>query len=296
MGGERLLVVDDDPVIAAMLRRILVKAGHDVAVAGDARTAREALEGEGPFHAVLLDRQLPDEDGLQVLEALKASPATREIPVVLQTSMGSQAEISEGLKRGAFYYLVKPLDPLMVVQVVGAALAQAADRKAFFRAMEGALSAVSALSRGRFAYRTLGECHDLAALLAHACPDPRRSGVGLSELMINALEHGNLGITYAEKTRLLDARGWVQEVERRLALPGLADRRVTVSVARSARVLRFRVTDMGEGFDWREYQEIRPSRLFDNHGRGIVLARYEAFDRIRYEGRGNIVVAEIDLA
>jgi hypothetical protein len=206
--------------------------------------------------------------------------------------MGSQQEIGEGLRRGAFHYLVKPLDPLLVVQVVEAVLAQAAERRTFFRAMEGALSAIAALGRGRFACRTLAECHDLAALLAHACPDPRKSGVGLSELMINALEHGNLGITYAEKTRLVEERRWAEEVERRQALPAFADRRVTVTVVRTDRALRFRIEDMGEGFDWRQYQEITPERLFDNHGRGIVLAKYEAFDRVRFEGRGNVVVAE----
>jgi DNA-binding response OmpR family regulator len=60
MSGENLLVVDDDPVIASMLSRILVKAGHQVTVAGDARSARQALGSGTPVQAVLLDRQLPD--------------------------------------------------------------------------------------------------------------------------------------------------------------------------------------------------------------------------------------------
>jgi len=149
------------------------------------------------------------------------------------------------------------------------------------------------IRHGMFRYQTLPQCHDLAALLAKACPDPKRTVIGLSELMINAVEHGNLGISYEEKSALIEANGWADEVAQRLRLPGNEAKWVEVTLERSPTMTRFRIEDQGQGFPWEDFQEPNPDRLFDSHGRGILLAKWEAFDRVEYQGTGNCVVAEI---
>ena len=50
---------------------------------------------------------------------------------------------------------------------------------------------------------------------------------------------------------------------------------------------------MGKGFSWQEFQDVNPERMFDSHGRGILLAKWEAFDQVEYQGLGNCVEAEI---
>ena len=295
MNATRLLVVDDDRTTAAFLERVLTRDGYEVAVASDGSSALARLADGPEFHTVLLDRQLPDLDGLQVLRRMKESDRLKGIPVVLQTVMDGDDEIRKGLQAGALYYLVKPLDPRMVLQVVAAAVADFLNKRQFWAEMEGLRSAVSLVRRGVFRYQTLPQCRDLALLLAQACPEPKRSVIGLSELMINALEHGNLGISYDEKSALIEAHGWAAEVERRQKLPEHRDKWVTVSVVRSATRTRFRIQDRGRGFDWTDFQEINPDRIFDSHGRGILLAKWEAFDRLQYFGNGNCVVAEIGL-
>jgi DNA-binding response OmpR family regulator len=294
MKKTRLLVVDDDRATSAFLQRVLEKEGYDVTLSSNGQAALDLLDAEPDFQTVLLDRQLPDLDGIQVLRGMKASERLKGIPVVLQTVMDSEEEIHRGLQAGAFYYLVKPLDAKVVLQVVAAAVADEAEKRAFWTEIEGLRSAIGLVRRGLFRYRTLQQCHDLVALLAQACPDPKRSVVGLSELMINALEHGNLGITYDEKSELIAARTWAAEIVRRQQLPEHRDKWVTVSLVRSAVRTRFRIQDMGAGFRWTEFQEVNPDRLFDSHGRGILLAKWEAFDRVQYQGNGNCVVAEID--
>jgi len=57
--------------------------------------------------------------------------------------------------------------------------------------------------------------------------------------------------------------------------------------------VRFTVRDEGNGFDWKRFIDIEPSRAFDNHGRGIVIARTLSFDSLEYRGCGNEVVAQI---
>ena len=112
--------------------------------------------------------------------------------------------------------------------------------------------------------------------------------------MINALEHGNLGISYQDKTDLIEAERWTAEVERRQALPENRDRWVKVSVRRYPRLTRYRIQDQGRGFPWQDFQECSMERVFDSHGRGILLAKWDAFDRVIYQGTGNCVVAEVD--
>ncbi|MCX8018369.1 MAG: ATP-binding protein, partial [Rhodocyclaceae bacterium] len=117
--------------------------------------------------------------------------------------------------------------------------------------------------------------------------------LGLSELMLNAIEHGNLGIGYAEKTRLIAEERLEAEIARRLALPEYGVRKGRLSIERLPDGYEFTIKDEGSGFDWRAYLELSPERAYHTHGRGIAMARSLSFDRLEYKGCGNTVVAHI---
>ncbi|MDR1995114.1 ATP-binding protein [Azonexus sp.] len=133
-------------------------------------------------------------------------------------------------------------------------------------------------------------------LLANTAPEPARVVLGLSELMLNAVEHGNLAIGYQEKSQLIKFGRLQQEVASRLDDPRFAARRVEIEVRRVADELSFLIRDQGVGFDWHGYLEMRPERAFDTHGRGIAMSRMVSFDRLEYRGCGNEVEAVIRLA
>jgi anti-sigma regulatory factor (Ser/Thr protein kinase) len=139
------------------------------------------------------------------------------------------------------------------------------------------------------------EATSLATLLAEAHPDPERVVMGLTELLINAVEHGNLGITYHEKAELLERGDLQAEIERRLSLPERAARRVRVTFRRAAEAISTWIEDEGEGFDWRPYLDYDPERALDPNGHGIAIARGVCFDDVTYHGRGNVVVATLRL-
>jgi hypothetical protein len=130
------------------------------------------------------------------------------------------------------------------------------------------------LEEAHFTYRTIEEARDLASVLARACPDAESTVIGLTELLVNAVEHGNLGITYDEKSALLAEGGWAAEVARRLTLPENQGKRVDVRFQRADSELRFTICDRGNGFEWERYLDIDPRRAFDRHGRGILMARH----------------------
>ena len=133
----------------------------------------------------------------------------------------------------------------------------------------------------------------MACFLAYCFPQPERVITGLLELLINAVEHGNLGVDYHDKAKLIMADNWRAEVERRINLPENSSKAVSVIFQRKADGYYVQITDMGKGFNWKKFWQIDPSRATMLHGRGIARARLMAFDRMYYNESGNQVTAAI---
>jgi len=132
-------------------------------------------------------------------------------------------------------------------------------------------------------------------MLANACPRPRAIVTGLSELLINAIEHGNLAIGYEEKTALLEKGAWRGEVERRLRLQENCNKIVDVKLEKCKEEIVITLQDEGTGFDPASYMDIDPKRATHSHGRGVAFANLISFSSIEYLGCGNKVVAKIKL-
>ncbi|MDP1524714.1 MAG: response regulator [Rhodocyclaceae bacterium] len=295
-GTPQLLVVEDEAILLDILVETLTENGYAVQVAETGAAAARLLEAHaGTFDAILLDRLLPDMDSLGLIPQIKRNPALAHVPVIIQTSLTSPEDVAAGLNAGAYYYLTKPFPPETLLSIVRAAVR---DRLAYLdlqgriRHAEGIMRH---LVRGEFNFRTQSEARDLAALVAHAAPDPTRVVLGLTELMLNAVEHGNLAITYEEKSSLIAADALVDEVEKRLADGPYSGRTARLFLARSNDQVEFVVQDEGSGFNWEPFLEMAPDRAFDTHGRGIAMSRLLSFDYIEYRGRGNEVVCRVQL-
>ncbi|HEV2476397.1 MAG TPA: response regulator transcription factor [Candidatus Dormibacteraeota bacterium] len=104
MAGSRILVVEDDPPLAATLERVLATEGYDVEAAGDGNEALRRAR-ERPFDLVVLDVMLPGMDGIAVCKRLRT---TGPIPILLLTALGGTEQRVRGLDSGADDYLVKP--------------------------------------------------------------------------------------------------------------------------------------------------------------------------------------------
>ena len=290
----RVLVVEDDPAGRELLEALLGEEGHAVESLGDGAEAWRRLEAGAPgFDVVLLDWTLPGLNGLDLLERIKSTAAFESIPVVFQTARTDRESVLAAVAAGAAYFVPKPIDRDLLRTVVAAAAADHQRDEALRESVERGAAAAATLIAGDFRFRTIAEATALATLLSRACPDPERTVVGLGELLINAVEHGNLGITYKEKSLLKWDGDWEGEIRRRLALPQFLGRRASVSVTRSADGVSYRIVDQGEGFDWQKFLDFDPERAFDPNGRGIAMARLTSFSSIEYEGCGNTVTARV---
>lgn len=290
----RLLIVDDEAVNREIVAEYLDAVECELTMAADGAQALDLLRAAAPaYDAVVLDRMMPGIDGMEVLRQIKAAPGLRSLPVILQTAAAGREQVAEGLKLGAYYYLTKPYHRDALVAVVRAALADAAQRRDLARRIEDARTVMALIERGTFQFRTLEDARALAAACAALCEEPELAGMGLVELLVNAVEHGNLGITFHEKSELLSAGRWEDEVAVRLQQPENRDKRAELECWREGSCVVFAIRDCGAGFAWGRFLALDETRAFHANGRGIALARNIAFRTLEFRGCGNEVVVSV---
>ena len=119
--GARLLVVDDNKVNRLLLTRSLELLGHRVAVAENGRAALDAMRRE-PFDLVLLDIEMPEMDGFQVLEQIRGDLALRDVPVIVTSSLEGLENVVRCIELGAEDYLTKPVNAVLLKARIGACL------------------------------------------------------------------------------------------------------------------------------------------------------------------------------
>ncbi len=294
MSATRILVVDDEPFNLDIVSEYLEDGGYALEMASSGEEAWDILHNSGrSFDLVILDRMMPGIDGMEVLRRIKADVQLGDLPVIMQTAAASPEQVREGLAAGAYYYLTKPFEPESLQSIVQAALDDLRQRRNLSQRIELHVEAFRTLENGSFTFRSLDEAHALAALAASLCDEPEIVVLGLSELLINAVEHGNLGIRFEEKSRLREDGRWEAEVARRLAMDEYAGRQARLTITSRDDGWDFEVEDDGDGFDWSNYLELAPERAFAPNGRGIALARQLAFTSLEYQGKGNRVKAMV---
>jgi len=200
------------------------------------------------------------------------------------------------MEAGVFFYLTKPFDQKVLIRMVSAAVEEGLKWQSLALNLRVQVKTIGCLQQGRFRIQTVQEAYDLALLVAQACPNPEKVAFGLNELIVNGVEHGNLQIGYEEKTNLQETDQWEDEIVRRQILPEHAHKFVEVTFERLRDRIQLTVTDQGLGFDWSDYQEIKPERLLESHGRGIAMAKAMSFDHLEYVGTGNQVFCVVKLA
>jgi CheY-like chemotaxis protein len=125
---RRVLVVDDEPDVLLLCRVNLEFEGYEVVEASDGEEAMERLR-EQSFDVLLLDVMMPRMHGWQVLEAVKADDALKDIPVVMLTAKVQDQDQIRGWSHGAADYITKPFSPLALSQVLQDVLATDPDEE-----------------------------------------------------------------------------------------------------------------------------------------------------------------------
>ena len=291
-----LLAVDDEEINLKILENYLMDSDYQITFAHSSKEAWEYLNSSRyQFDVLLLDWVMPDGDGLELLKKAKQLDKYRHVPAIMISGLSSPSAIAKGLNAGAFYYLTKPLGQDVFFSVLKAALNDLTSVRSFIDHQDKYANTFNLITEGEFKFRTLHDVNCLVVSLSSMFPHNINTPIGLRELMINAIEHGNLGISYQEKTQLMENNRWEEEVSRRLSLEENIDKHATLSLSKSADALDISIIDNGKGFDWHNFLEISPERITDPHGRGIAIARLFSFDALNYVAPGNQVNVHIEL-
>jgi DNA-binding response OmpR family regulator len=118
----RVLIIEDEPHIVLSLEYLLEQAGYEVASAADGVQGLEMVRRWRP-DVVLLDIMMPERNGYEVCQAIKADPELAPLPVVILSAKGQEVEILKGLGLGASAYVAKPFGNAEVLEAIRAALA-----------------------------------------------------------------------------------------------------------------------------------------------------------------------------
>ncbi|MCO4782938.1 MAG: ATP-binding protein [Candidatus Cloacimonetes bacterium] len=148
---------------------------------------------------------------------------------------------------------------------------------------------VVAKQSGKFRIQSIREARDLARALSHLCKDANRVAMGLTEIFVNSIEHGNLGLSFDDKTDLQAQDSLLLEIDYLLSLDENKNKFVDVSFEKFSDYVKFHVIDMGVGFDWKPFMQLDDSRIQASHGRGIAMANMLSFSEVNYIYPGNQV-------
>ncbi len=118
---KRILAIDDDPSMLALVSHLLGAAGFAVQIAPDGDSALRSIRAAPP-DLVVCDVQMPGLDGFQVLERLRGDAATAALPFVLLTSLNDRDSVRRGMRLGADDFLCKPVKPGELIEAVNVAL------------------------------------------------------------------------------------------------------------------------------------------------------------------------------
>ncbi|MFK5948937.1 MAG: response regulator [Methylococcales bacterium] len=291
--SAHILIVDDEALNLEIITEYLSE-GYQTSTAENGAIAWEMLKKNPTIYdIILLDRMMPNMNGMEVLAKLKQHPILQHCPVIFQTAKASVADISEGLNAGAFYYLTKPFSEEVLLSVVKTAVTDRQRYKDMQSSLEQTKLTMGMLTLATFEFKNLEQARSIASLISNACPEPEKIVMGLSELMVNAIEHGNLGISYAEKSELNEKGLWLEEISTRLLLNQNINKTATINFQRTDNKIEIIITDQGNGFDWKTYMDFDPNRVMDSHGRGIAIANKLSFSMLEYQEKGNKVRAQI---
>jgi CheY-like chemotaxis protein len=255
---------------------------------------QKLLNNPDAYYVLLLEYDHPNID-TSLLMQIRSIEFLSALPVIALSPNPTNLEIEFSLKLGAQCHLCRTLEKTIFLSVMKAVVAEHGRRQSLHNISPPAIKAAELLKEAKFRFRTLPEANLLASFLAQSCPNPRLAALGIAEILINAVEHGNLAIDYAEKSKLQGQNDWLEEVDRRLNSSENSEKHVDVTLLRTDSEIKIIVRDQGAGFDWKKFQDLDPRHCLESHGRGIVMARSLAFERLEYSEQGNEVCCMVAL-
>jgi FixJ family two-component response regulator len=295
------MFVDDEEAIRASFQARF-GSQFDIKTATDGKAALDLLQREhGAINVVVTDIRMPEMSGLELISHSRVIDP--DLGFIVVSGHGDTEDIIHAFRLGARNFLRKPYrfaDLELAILEEGRHYELARQHRQELAEVRAADKFIAKVEKLTFVLPTRLDWVNPVTLrmvelllTLGICDEQSRFNValGLVEILTNAVEHGNLGITSSEKLSL-KAKGdriFQDELRRRMDLDEYRNRKVTLEASIDGKQATFKISDEGAGFKFDDLPDpTDPENLFKPSGRGILLAR--AFlDDVRYEGVGNSV-------
>jgi CheY-like chemotaxis protein/anti-sigma regulatory factor (Ser/Thr protein kinase) len=286
-GRVRILVVDDQETLRALLSRLLTREGFEPIEAGDGEQAVQLFKTMAPL-VVVSDIMMPKMDGLALLHEIKM--IDRNATVILMTGQGNEDVLLDALRGGATNFFKKPFNIRELIEEI---------RKVVEFRLEAARSTLFSpflveetkrfvIPRADSAYFPV--INQITLQLPCLLPEGEilNLKIGIEEMIANAVEHGNLGISFEEKNRAIEEGRLAELMAERGAQSDAAGRSVRVVSHLAPEFFEITISDDGKGFAWDRLPAVVPESLLSFNGRGIFLTKIY-FDEVSYAKGGTEV-------
>lgn len=296
--NSKILLVDDEDLVLDALETSFTKEGfNNLIFAEDGIDAITKVHSNPDIELILLDWMMPKMDGIEVLKKIKKDPKLKYIPVIMQSAKGSWESINQGLDAGCLHYLTKPYKHGELIAHVYSAMDKYSQKKElmkqnrlFRKFREQIEYATENLDIYHSHFRKPKRAMVIAQFASLCFKKPTEVMTGILELCMNAIEHGNLGISFDEKSQLLGQDKFHEEMNERFKYDEYKNKRVQINLHKDEEKTEVRITDEGQGFEPSDYLDKNPGDYEKPNGRGLMMAN-NIFDELLFENDGRTVIA-----
>lgn len=285
---KSILVIDDEKSIRDMLRAGLTQYGYNFYDAADGNSGIDVYKRTRP-DIVLTDVKMPEMSGLELTRTLKGIEYDTDI--VIMTGYGSEELVIEALRSGATNYIKKPISFNELFNILDGIILSRERRRKSEVIKDVVVFEKKKLVIDNDISRIWGVINQILFNVPTEVSDAILEGIrlGLYEVILNAIEHGNLGISYEEKSEAIQENTYLSLLESRSLQADRRQKRVFIDCTVGHIELSVEIRDQGEGFDFHEFAGPESSNeILRAHGRGIFLASLY-FDKLVYEEPGHTV-------
>ncbi len=281
----KILIIDDNLDLLEYLQEFFIIYNYEVILAENGKTGIAKFEEYKP-DIIITDMRLPDISGDKVVKEIKKK--NRDVPIIVITGYSDQKMIINAMKNGAIDLLKKPFKPKDLHYLINKI-------ESLFKKIKLKLS----LDIFKWDKKYLQIGNDIGVIpyvidsvLANSSylfENDYFIRVGLQEILLNAIEHGNLNISYEEKHEVLENGNYKTFLTERMLNPLYKDKKVGIKIFSNNEYLKIIISDEGNGFDVNSIPNPNdPENLLGESGRGVLLAM-NSFDEVNYNKKGNEV-------
>jgi len=286
---KKILIIDDEKPVRSVMNTALTERGYKVYEAEDGKSGIQKFNDLN-LDMVITDVNMPEMTGIEVTRKIKGAKADAD--VIIMTGYGTEALVIEALRSGASNYIKKPIQFGELFNILDNIILKRENRKRFEVLKDIVVYEKKSLVLGNEIRKVWGTVNQILFNLPPTLQDKLIEGLklGLYEILVNAIEHGNLGITYEEKKESLETNTYNELFSERLKKANEQGRNVNIVSMFNGEELIVKVKDQGKGFNYKDLPPLSdPDTLLLAHGRGILLASLY-FDSIEYKEPGNEVI------